>query len=208
MPTGGAYSSGHLVPSFWDLHIFYLLRPILYRTCRYFTGLCSSNIPRYFLDFPSIKHQLFWLDRGQMLWQYNDDNPAATFASKCWWFPCTTKPVLAATILLVANFYSTSICKYLRPPPAITKIKPDTKSLTCTYVFIITKCLVQSCFDVFLIEHSWQRQLQLLGWRHDVCPNLTITSWFWCHNVTTNLDRGHDILEKICLIYDHVSAMW
>ena len=31
----------------------YLLRPILFRTCRYFTGLCSSNIPRYFLDFVS-----------------------------------------------------------------------------------------------------------------------------------------------------------
>ena len=52
MPTGDAYSSGHLVPSLWDLHMFYLLRPILFRTCRYFTGLCSSNIPRYFHDFP------------------------------------------------------------------------------------------------------------------------------------------------------------
>ena len=31
--------------------MFYLLRPILFRTCRYFTGLCSSNIPRYFLEF-------------------------------------------------------------------------------------------------------------------------------------------------------------
>ena len=51
MPTGDAYSFGHVVPSLWDLHIFYLLRPILFRTCRYFTGLCSSNIPRYFLDF-------------------------------------------------------------------------------------------------------------------------------------------------------------
>ena len=51
MPTGDAYSSGHLVPSLWDLHIFYLLRPIHYRTCRYFTGLCSSNIPRYFSRF-------------------------------------------------------------------------------------------------------------------------------------------------------------
>ena len=51
MPTGDAYSSGHLVPSLWDLHMFYLLRPILFRTCRYFTGLCSSNIPRYFLEF-------------------------------------------------------------------------------------------------------------------------------------------------------------
>ena len=51
MPIGDAYSSAHLVPSLWDLHMFYLLRPILFRTCRYFTGLRSSNIPRYFLDF-------------------------------------------------------------------------------------------------------------------------------------------------------------
>ena len=54
MPTGDAYSSGHLVPSLWDLQMFYLLRPILFRTCRCFTGLCSSNIPRYFLDFASL----------------------------------------------------------------------------------------------------------------------------------------------------------
>ena len=51
MPTGDAYSSGHLVPSLWDLHMFYLLRPILFRTCHYFSGLCFPNIPRYFLDF-------------------------------------------------------------------------------------------------------------------------------------------------------------
>ena len=30
MPTGDAYSSGHVVPSLWDLHMFYLLRPILF----------------------------------------------------------------------------------------------------------------------------------------------------------------------------------
>ena len=49
----------HLVPSFWDLHIFYLLKPILFRTCRYFTGLCSSNIPRYSLDiaWSNVKSQ-------------------------------------------------------------------------------------------------------------------------------------------------------
>ena len=63
MPTGDAYSSGHLVPSLWDLHMFYLLRPILFRTCRYVSGLQSPNIPRYFLDFaffvlsPSLKHE-------------------------------------------------------------------------------------------------------------------------------------------------------
>ena len=53
MPAGDANSSGQLVPSLWDLQIVYLLRPTLFRTCRYFTGLCSSNIPRYFLDFAS-----------------------------------------------------------------------------------------------------------------------------------------------------------
>ena len=37
MPTGDAYSSGHLVPSLWDLHMFYLLIPILSRTCRNFS---------------------------------------------------------------------------------------------------------------------------------------------------------------------------
>ena len=31
--------------------MFYVLRTILFRVCRYFTGLCSSNIHRYFLDF-------------------------------------------------------------------------------------------------------------------------------------------------------------
>ena len=51
MPTGDAYSSGHLVESLWDLHMFYFLRPILFQTCRHFSELCSSNIPRYFLDF-------------------------------------------------------------------------------------------------------------------------------------------------------------
>ena len=55
MPAGDADSSGHLVPSLWDLHMFYLLIPILFRTCRYFTGLCSSNIPRYFLGFACPK---------------------------------------------------------------------------------------------------------------------------------------------------------
>ena len=31
MPTGTlTYSSGHLVPSIWDLHMYYLLRPILF----------------------------------------------------------------------------------------------------------------------------------------------------------------------------------
>ena len=30
MPTGDAYSSGHLVPSLWDLYLFFLLRPILF----------------------------------------------------------------------------------------------------------------------------------------------------------------------------------
>ena len=66
-PTGGAYSSGYLVPSLWDLHMFYLLRPILFRTCRYLTGLCSSNIPRYivlsrfcFFTIPTFTDELMF----------------------------------------------------------------------------------------------------------------------------------------------------
>ena len=64
MPTGDADSSGHLVPSLWDLHMFYLLRPILCQTCRYFTGLCSSNIPRYFLDFALRDTKQTFLSNG------------------------------------------------------------------------------------------------------------------------------------------------
>ena len=62
MPAGNAYSA-YLVPSLWDLHMFYLLRPILFRTCRYFSGLCSRNIPRYFLDFT----QQYEVSLSQML---------------------------------------------------------------------------------------------------------------------------------------------
>ena len=50
IPTGDAHSSGHLVPSFWDLHMLYLLITILFPNLSLFSGLCSSNIPRYFLD--------------------------------------------------------------------------------------------------------------------------------------------------------------
>ena len=39
--------------------LFYLLRPILFRTCHYLFGLCSSNIPRYFLDFASLCNALY-----------------------------------------------------------------------------------------------------------------------------------------------------
>ena len=39
------------------------------RTCRYFSGLCSSNIPRYFLDFAMIMHlcRIFASAAGQNL---------------------------------------------------------------------------------------------------------------------------------------------
>ena len=64
-PQVDAYSSGHLVPYLRDLHIFSMLRPILIRTCRYFTGLCSSNIPQYFLDFASWMQWLKWMQSYQ-----------------------------------------------------------------------------------------------------------------------------------------------
>ena len=47
MPTGDAYSSGHLVPSLWDYHKFYLLRPFL-----------SLNLSLFFrtllFEYPSV----------------------------------------------------------------------------------------------------------------------------------------------------------
>ena len=58
--TGVACRQGTLTPpDTWSRP--YLLRPILFRTCRYFTGLCSSNIPRYFLDFALCCHCAFFI---------------------------------------------------------------------------------------------------------------------------------------------------
>ena len=54
--------------------MFYLLRPILFRTCRYFTGLCSSNIPRYFLDFaldPVCEGTFSYIKDGDVDWFEN-----------------------------------------------------------------------------------------------------------------------------------------
>ena len=44
--------SGHLVPSHLGLAYVPLVETNPFSgTCRYFSGLCTSNIPRYFLDF-------------------------------------------------------------------------------------------------------------------------------------------------------------
>ena len=51
MPTGDAYSAGHLVTSLWTCICFTCWDQSFFRTFRYFSGLCSSNTPRYFLDF-------------------------------------------------------------------------------------------------------------------------------------------------------------
>ena len=43
----------------WDLHMFYLLRPIYFSNLsKNFSGLCYSNIPRYFLDFASLREKI------------------------------------------------------------------------------------------------------------------------------------------------------
>ena len=81
---GTLTSSGHLVPSLWDLHMFYLLRPILFRTCRYFTGLCSSNIPRYFLDF--VFHVLSNISHTFVTENYfvvDGRDPGRSFPTRC-----------------------------------------------------------------------------------------------------------------------------
>ena len=52
MLKGDTYSSGHLVPSHLGLAYVLLVKTNLFsRTCSYFSRLCYSNIPLYFLDF-------------------------------------------------------------------------------------------------------------------------------------------------------------
>ena len=53
MPTRYPYSSGHLVPSHLGLAYVLLLQTDPFFRTRYFSGLCSSNTPQYFLDFAS-----------------------------------------------------------------------------------------------------------------------------------------------------------
>ena len=48
----GAFVTGlSQISSFFSLHMFYLLIPILFSEVVFFPGLFTSNIPRYFLDF-------------------------------------------------------------------------------------------------------------------------------------------------------------
>ena len=66
LAMGVARRQGTLTPPetwsrpIWDLHMFYLLRQILFRTFLDFSGLChrTSNIPLYCLDFAS--YNTFW----------------------------------------------------------------------------------------------------------------------------------------------------
>ena len=59
--TGVACQQGTLTPPdtwsrpFWTCICSTCWDQSFFRTCRYFYGLCSSNIPRYFLDFASLK---------------------------------------------------------------------------------------------------------------------------------------------------------
>ena len=49
---GDAYSSEHLVQSHLGTCMcFTCWNQSFFRTCRYFSVLCTSNVPRYFLDF-------------------------------------------------------------------------------------------------------------------------------------------------------------
>ena len=80
IPTGDACSSGHLVPSLWDLHMFYLLRPVLFRTCRYLPDCAlrvsvgafsillfhTFKINYLWTKFQNIKHLCF---KVTIIWQ-------------------------------------------------------------------------------------------------------------------------------------------
>ena len=59
MPTGDAYSSRHLVPSLWDLHMFYLLRPILFPNLSLFLRTMLFEYPSALTRFCYINNVFF-----------------------------------------------------------------------------------------------------------------------------------------------------
>ena len=62
MQTGDAYSSGHLVPSLWDLHIFYFLRPIVFPNLSLFFRTMLSKISIWKVTKIQFNFALWFID--------------------------------------------------------------------------------------------------------------------------------------------------
>ena len=61
--TGDSYSSGHMVPSLWDLHMFYLCRPILFPNLLFFRTMLFEY-PSVLSGFPFYLY--LYKDRSKM----------------------------------------------------------------------------------------------------------------------------------------------
>ena len=79
-----------------------------------------------------------------------------------------------------------------------------TKLLTC--MFLVSKCSIQSYFDVFLLEHPWQRQFPVLvPRRYDVMPSddvmILAPARLWRHTFRTVFSCSFLPKEFICFVY-------
>ena len=91
------------------------LRPILFRTCRYFTGLCSSNIPRYFLDFAlyqflNIWYCIYTAFQCCLLYSKSKTRRRATPLLPTWIYFCRSRVTVSCALPFTTNVtISTSI---------------------------------------------------------------------------------------------------
>ena len=90
----------------WDQSFF--------RTCRYFTGLCSSNIPRYFIDFA-----LSLIKFPQWTYSFNYHH-----------FVCKTRMLPAAT---KSQYGKISKSQILTPPPGACDVSEVWATLRWPY---------------------------------------------------------------------------
>ena len=79
-----------------------------------------------------------------------------------------------------------------------------TKLLTC--MFLVSKCSIQSYFDVFLLEHPWQRQFPVLvPRRYDVMPSddvmILAPARLWRHTFRAVFSCSFLPKEFICFVF-------
>ena len=92
-----AYSSGHLVPSLWDLHMFYLLGPILFPNL-------SSLFRTMLFEYPSVLSRFcLTADGRSLIYNKNSNGPSTV--------PCGTLDVN----VLGAEDWSSSTTRFTRP---------------------------------------------------------------------------------------------
>ena len=89
-------------------------------------------------------------------------------------------------------------------PPTFVVFDYVTKLLTC--MFLDSKCSIQSYFDVFLLEHPWQRQFPVLvPRRYDVMPSdyvmILAPARLWRHTFRSVFSCSFLPKEFICFVF-------